>query len=100
MGWKLDKTKNRSERTGAASCLATARAGSSVLIERVHGDDAFRGRMSSLGIIKGARVTVLQSGKGTPVLAALAGSRFMLDPASAALIHVCPTEVATCGRRV
>jgi Fe2+ transport system protein FeoA len=49
----------------------------------------FRGRMMSLGLMPGARLRVLEGGRGHPFLVEInRGGKFMLDSKSATMIAV------------
>ena len=72
--------------------LPRVRAGSRRRIVRVHGDEAFRGKMMALGVVAGADITVVQGGGRAPIVLALEGSRLLLDARSAELVSVSPCE--------
>jgi len=68
--------------------LSRAGAGSTYRVARLHGDEAFRGKMMALGIVAGAAITIVQGGGGGPLVVALGGSRLLLDSRSAELVGV------------
>lgn len=68
--------------------LTQVAPGMAVLVEHVHGDEIFRGKMMAMGIVPGASLSVLQGGWGRPLLIALAGGRLLLDSRSSELITV------------
>lgn len=68
--------------------LSRAGAGSSYRVARLHGDEAFRGKMMALGIVAGAAITVVQGGGGRPLVIALGRSRLLLDSRSAELVSL------------
>jgi Fe2+ transport system protein FeoA len=72
--------------------LPRAGTGGSLAVSRVHGDEAFRGKMMALGIVAGSSLRVVQGGGNRPLLVALNGSRLLLDARSAQRISVTKRE--------
>ncbi len=73
---------------GMEGRLSQAAQGSTVTVETVLGDDAFRGRMLAIGIVPGAPIQVMEGGPRRPFLLAVSGGRFMLDWRSTQMIIV------------
>jgi Fe2+ transport system protein FeoA len=62
--------------------------GMAVLVEHVHGDEIFRGKMMAMGIVPGVLSFSTSVGAGgRPLLIALAGGRLLLDSRSSELIN-------------
>jgi Fe2+ transport system protein FeoA len=76
------------ETSSQEACLAQVPPGSVVQVDRVHGDEVFRGKMMAMGIVPGVSISVLQGGGGRPLLVALTGSRLILDCRSSELITI------------
>jgi Fe2+ transport system protein FeoA len=79
--------------------LSDVDAGGPVAVMRIHGDEAFRGKMMGLGLVPGTRLQVLQGGGRRPLVIGLAGGRLLLDARSAELISVnrCPSKGSDSG---
>ena len=71
-----------------AVCLAQVPPGSVVQVDRVCGDEVFRGKMMAMGIVPGVSISVLRGGEGQPLLVALMGSRLILDCRSSESITI------------
>ena len=68
--------------------LSSASAGESLVIVKIEGDQGFRAKMISLGLMPGAPISIIEGGGGRPFLVGLGGGKFMLDARSAGQILV------------
>lgn len=73
---------------GAEVPVSCAPAGRTVEVTKVLGDESFRGRIMSLGLVPGVFLRVLSGGSGCPLVIAVSDSRLMLDARSSGSIMV------------
>ena len=74
--------------------LSCAKQGEVLEVVRIHGGEALRAKIMALGIIPGAAISLLQAGRGRPVVVAVGGSRLVLDGKSAESVGVRRREVS------